>query len=266
MQRPARSRLARVVLLAALAWPSAAAAERALVLAFDELPPWKTLAAPGQYGGAYTEIVRELARRAGLPLDIVHCPLKRCMRMLEQGTADLAIGYKDSPERRRFLHFLVTPYRTLSADKVFYTVRGKGVAIASYRDLAGLRIGVKSGASYFARFDNDAALNKDAARDMEVNLRKLLLGRLDTVLIPEDQGEALLARLDLGALLGKAAYREHDPTPRSVALSKASPHVARLAQLERAMADMARDGTLEKIYRRHYFDAMHVAPGAVSIR
>jgi polar amino acid transport system substrate-binding protein len=254
-----------LLLAAVLAASPAARAARPLVLAFDELAPWKTLHG-GQFGGAYTEIVRELARRTGLPLQIVNCPLKRCLYMLEQGSADVAIGFKSSPERRLFLHFLATPYRTRSADKVFYTRQGSGVQLRSYPDLAGLRIGVKLGAEYFDRFDDDATLYKDPARDMEVNFRKLALGRLDAVLIPEDQGEALLAQLDLRGTLAKATLRYPDPTPRAVALAKKSPHANRLPDLERAMADMARDGTLETIYRRDYFDAMHVAPGAVQIR
>lgn len=262
----ARRALAALALLGALACPCTAHTARPLVLAFDPMAPWKIETAPGQYGGAYTEIVRELARRLDLPLQIVNCPLKRCMTMLEHGEADIAIGFKDSPERRHFLHFLATPYRTRSADKVFYVRRASAPPIRRYEDLRGLRIGVKLGADYFARFDADAALNKDPARDMEVNFRKLAMGRLDAVLVPEDQGEALLAQLQLQDQLAKAPFRQGDPTPRSVALARKSAHAARLPDLERAMAAMARDGTLDNIYSRHYFDAMHVAPDAVQIR
>jgi polar amino acid transport system substrate-binding protein len=255
-----------LALLAALALAAPAWAGRPLVLAFDELRPWKTLH-NGQYGGAYTEIVRELARRVALPLEIVNCPLKRCLYMLEQGAADIVIGYQSTPAREQFLHFLATPYRTRSADKVFYVRRGGKVRIDDYADLAGLRIGVKLGsAGYFPRFDADAALNKVAARDMEVNLRKLALDRLDAVLIPEDQGEALVAQMKLGRQLHKAPYRQADPSSRAVALAKRSPHAQRLPDFEQAMASMVRDGTLARIYRRHYYQAMHVAQSAVQIR
>jgi len=258
-------RAAALLLATVLALPWPALAARPLVLAFDELPPWKTVQGD-IYGGAYTEIVRELARRVGLPLEVVNCPLKRCLSMLEQGSADIAIGYKASGARHHFLHFLATPYRTRSADKVFYVLRERGALIRQYQDLNRLRIGVKLGADYFARFDADAALNKDAARDQQVNFRKLALGRLDAVLIPEDQGEAMLARMDLRGVLAKAPFRHGDPTPRAVALSRKSAHAARLADFEQAMAAMVRDGTLERIYRRDYFDALRIAPDAVVIR
>jgi polar amino acid transport system substrate-binding protein len=252
-------------LLAALACGVPARAEPPLVLAFDELPPWKTQDGKA-YRGAYTAIVRELARRAGVRLEIANCPLKRCLFMLEQGRADIVIGLKETPERQRYLHFLRTPYRDHSADKVFYVQKQKGTPIRSYADLAGLRIGVKLGAEYFERFDHDSTLAKAAVRDMEANFRKLALGRLDAVLIPEDQGEALVAQLGLQAQVAKAPYREADPSPRSVAITKRSPHAAHIEVFEQAMADMARDGTLAALFRREYYDAYHVPVDAVQIR
>lgn len=261
---PRRS-LILLALLSSLASSPAAGAGTPLVLAFDELPPWKVRTGT-QFGGAYTEIVRELARRVELPLHIVNCPLKRCLFMLEDGSADIAIGFKDTHERRRYLHFLATPYRQRSADKVFYVRKDKGVRIARYEDLAGLRVGIKLGASYFRRFDEDSTLNKMQARDMEANFRKLAYDRLDAVLIPEDQGEAMLARLGLGKLLVKAAWRHADPTPRSISVGKKSRYASRVADFDKAMASMVQDGTLEKLYRKHYFDDLHVAYDSVAIQ
>ncbi len=240
-------------------------AERPLVLAFDELPPWKTQNGTS-YSGAYTEIVRELARRVGLPLVIAACPLKRCLYMLESGDADIIIGVRSTPERARYLQFLSTPYRNSSSDKVFYVLDAKAPPLRNYADLKNLRIGVKLGAEYFAPFDTDKTLKKDSAKDADINLRKLALGRLDAVLVPEDQGEALLTRLDLRRVVSKAPYREADPTPRAVALARKSPHAARLADFEQAMAGMARDGTLAQLIRRHYYDAYKIPLESVQIR
>jgi len=265
LARPTCRTLLLLMLLTALAGDTFARAEPPLVLAFDELPPWKTQDGKA-YRGAYTAIVRELARRTGLRLEIASCPLKRCLYMLEQGRADIIIGIKDTPERRRYLRFLRTPYRDHSSDKVFYVQKKKGTPIRSYADLAGLRIGIKLGAEYFDRFDHDNSLAKAAVRDMEANFRKLALGRLDAVLIPEDQGEALVARLGLQAEVVKAAYREADPSPRSVAITTHSPHAAHIEAFEQAMADMTRDGTLAALFRREYYDAYHVPVDAVQIR
>lgn len=104
--------------------------------------------------------------------------------------------------------------------------RDGGATIGRYRDLDPLRIGVKLGAGYFARFDADTALNKDAARDQHANFRKPVPGRLDAVLIPGDQGEAMLASMALQDVLAKAPIRHGDPPPRAAALSRKSAHAA----------------------------------------
>ncbi len=245
--------------------PGAARAAQPLVLAFDELRPWKTYG-NGEYGGAYTEIVRELSRRTGQQLVISSCPLKRCLFMLEHGSADIIIGLRDTPERRRYLHFLHTPYRSSSSDKVFYVQEGRGDSIRGYADLARLRIGTKLGAEYLQQFDRDTSLQKDAVADMEINFRKLALGRLDAVLIPEDQGEALLAQLRLEPQIDKAVYRIADNSSRSVGISRASHAFARVGEFERAMRDMVKDGTLAALYKRYYYDAYQISPAAVQIK
>jgi polar amino acid transport system substrate-binding protein len=241
-------------------------AEAPLVLAFDELLPWKT-EDNGVYGGAYTEIVRELARRSGLALDIRSCPLKRCLLMLEQGSADIIIGLRETPEREAYLRFLHTPYREHGADRVFYVPAGRQTVIRDYADLARLRIGVKLGAEYFERFDQDKSLQKEAVKDMAANFRKLALGRIDAVLIPEDQGEALIADLHLEGRLEKAPYRVPDrDARRSIAVSRKSVTPQRLEVLERAMRDMARDGTLAALYKRYYYDAHHIPATNIQIK
>lgn len=264
---PGQARAAEETAQGAPAAPGSLAPARSatLVLAFDEMAPWKTEDKNG-YGGAYTEIVRELARRVDVTLEIRSCPLKRCLFMLEQGDADLIIGSRATPERQRYLHYLRTPYRDRSSDRVFYVRRQQGPAIREYADLLPLRIGVKLGATYFDRFDNDAALTKDAAKDMDINFRKLAMGRLDAVLIPEDQGEAQLSRLHLRDQLDKAPFRVADGSERAIGLSRKSPFMARIEEFERAMRDISRDGTLAALYKKYYYDAYQVAPAAVAIK
>ena len=235
-----------------------------LVLAFNELPPWK-MQENGQFVGAHVEIIRELARRTGRPLRIAPCPLQRCLYMLEHGQADIAIGLQPTPERARFLHYLRTPYRAHSSDKVFYVARDGGVRIAAYADLAPLRIGVKLGADYFPRFDHDTALHKEVVSDMALNFHKLSAGRIDTLVIAEDQGAAYLARLKLDQRIRKADYRVADGAPRSVAIARQAPHVRDVAPFEAAMTEMVRDGTVTRLIRRHYYDAFHIPYDAVQI-
>jgi polar amino acid transport system substrate-binding protein len=242
----------------------AAAAEPPLVFAFSELAPWKTKTGT-EYGGAYTEIVRELARRVGRDLRFVECPHARCMLMMRAGEADLAIGVQQSPEREAFMAFLRTPYRKTATDRVFYVRRGEAKRIGRYEDLDGLHIGMTTSSTYFDRFDDDKTLHKEPGLNNTTNLRKLLLGRLDTVLMPEDQGAVLIAELGLAEQIETAVYREHDATPRSVAVSRRGPGFELLPRLEAAMQAMRRDGALAAIYDKHYYERYGVTRKQVKL-
>ena len=245
--------------LALLAGPIAGAAAqpqaglKPLVMAFTDLAPWLNREGPA-FTGAYTEILRELARRVGRPLEIRDCPVKRCLAMLEQGQADLTIGLKRTPERAAYLDFLHTPYRLAVADRVFLVRTGESAKIGRYEDLLGPRLGVVGGSSYFSAFDSDARLIKESAPSTEANLHKLVLGRIDAVPLPEDQALVLVRRLKMESQVEPAKYRVQDPTPRSIAIARASTlATGLLPQLEAAMQAMRRDGTLAAIYEQHYY-------------
>ena len=257
LTRPTRlPRLLACILLwlAASAW----AQPQALRLAFSELEPWMTQQ-DGRYAGAYTEIVRELARRLGLPLQVIDCPFKRCLKLMEVGEADLIIGARQSPQRMAYLHYLATPYRRTSADRVFILRADDPRRPGRYEDLSGLRIGVASGSDYFARFDADTTLLKDTAPNNESSLRKLLLGRVDCIVLPEDQALALLGQLGVQDQVALAPLRVADRTPRAIALSRRSPLLNRLPAIERAMRELREDGTLAAIYDRHYYQRYRVS-------
>ncbi|MDY0747805.1 transporter substrate-binding domain-containing protein [Paucibacter sp. R3-3] len=225
------------------------------MFAFSELAPWKLRGEAGteEHGGVYTEIVRELARRVGRRLEIVDCPYKRCLRLMETGQADLAIGVIETRERDVYMKFLRTPHRSHSADRVFYVRAGDASRIRSYSDLYGLTIGVANGGVYFERFDSDARLTKEVAADNATNFQKLMLHRVDAVAIAEDQAAALRSEMHLESQLEPAQLHIPDLSTRSVAVSKRSKAMAMLPALEKAMHDMRSDGTLAALYDRHYY-------------
>lgn len=246
-------RLVLILLLALSPLKAPARPANGLVLAFSELEPWKTKGADGSFGGSYTEIIRELARRLGEPLTVVECPHKRCLRMMEIGEADLIIGVQRSPEREAYLHYLRTPYRRTSADRIFIVRAGEADSIRSYDDLHGHMIATKAGSEYFDRFDSDARLSKEAAPNNAINLRKLLLHRVDAVVMAEDQAEALRGQLALGTQVEAARLRVADPTPRSLAVSRQSRLMEQLPRVERAMQAMREDGSLAVLYDKFYY-------------
>ena len=239
----------------AVSAPMDAAEPPALVFAFSELAPWKVKegANGSEYGGVHTAIVRELARRVGRRLEIIECPQKRCLLLMQTGQAVLIIGMIQTPEREVYMKFLNTPNRIHSADRVFYVRAGEAARIKRYSDLSGLTIGTVNGSVYFKRFDDDTRLTKEVAHDNVANLHKLLLHRVDAVAIAEDQAAALVSELHLQSQLEPAKLHIPDPATRAVAVSKQSKAIALLPELEKAMHDMRSDGTLAALYDQHYY-------------
>ena len=231
-----------------------------LVVAFSILEPWKMIYGKS-YEGAYAELSREIAKGMGMEIQFKKCPLKRCLIMLKYGKVDMVVGIRDTVERKKYIHFLKTPYRMSSA-KVFYLKKGMGQQVQKYEDLYKLRIiGTKLGAKYFSRFDHDLRLKTNLVKDNKQNFLMLNLGRVDAVVIAEDQGEFLISTLDLRNKVEKAPYFHKDDTPRYVGISKQSKYIKKLEKFEGVMSQISDSGKLEEIIVEQYFKRFDIPEG-----
>lgn len=213
----------------------------------------------GMYTDFYGALGGALLQGLGLELRLQTCPVRRCLRHLEDGEADLMFGLQRNAERERFLHFLQTPYRPHSADKVFYLRRGR--ELRRYEDLADLRIGVKSGSTYFERLDQDRTLRRDLAPSHVHNLQKLARGHVDVVPMAEDLGEVLRHRLGLQDQIQAASLRIKDPSSRNPAIARRSALMGRLPELERAMQGLLDSGQVRALYERHFLQRWGLPAG-----
>ncbi|GHD82159.1 substrate-binding periplasmic protein [Vogesella fluminis] len=223
-----------------------AAPAPALVYAFSRFEPYKTLDAAGKPAGPYTVLLQELVRRSGMQLDIVNCPLQRCLALLQRGDADLSIGIRGNTERNRYLDFLDPPFAPATAT-VLLQRRDDPRPIRHYDDLYALRVGVVEGASYFPRFDNDIHIQRDAAPSARLALRKLAAKRFDVLLINEQQGRQLSRELGAGQFR-HAELQFPGKQPRHIALSRLSPAAqAARPRLEAQLRQMLLDGSVGRI-------------------
>ncbi|OQS10359.1 hypothetical protein B0T37_00940 [Chromobacterium violaceum] len=235
-----------VLLLCCLAFEPALADARELVFAYNVFEPWKRLDAQGRPAGPYTEIVRELARRLGLPLRYLHCPLSRCLATMQQGRADLMIGVRPTVERARYLDFLEPPFAN-GDHLAFYQRRDDARVIARYEDLLPLTVGVAEGVSYLPRFDRDARIRREASPGMESGFRKLAAGRVDALIVNARQGALLASRPEFAGRVRRAALTLDDSHPNRLALARRSPLHAQRARIEQALRAMVADGTAARI-------------------
>lgn len=173
-----------------------AAPPAVLNIAFSEMPPWKTVDAHGEAQGPYAEILRLLAGQLDATPRFIHCSLSRCLQLMQRGEADVALGLAATPERVAYIDF-ISPGLEEAARITFFMRRDDPRPLRRYEDLAGLRVGVTHDRRYFARFDQDSTLQKDVALQTEESMRKLVAGRVDVVIAPEQHGRSVLAATSL---------------------------------------------------------------------
>lgn len=150
--------------------------------------------------------IRACSRSNGLQLLVKAAPLARCLAMMKSGDADIITNLLRTREREDFIRYLEAPYQTHSA-KVFYLRSEDPRPVVSYEQLYGLDIGVKRGARYGTRFDEDNKLHKQAVASHVLNFKKLAAGRLDLVISTESEGDYLIREYGWLGQFKKAALR-----------------------------------------------------------
>ncbi|MCP5372238.1 MAG: transporter substrate-binding domain-containing protein [Hyphomicrobiales bacterium] len=238
--------LVAAVLAAMPAGPAAAqGAGTTAIVAVNNAPPYRIIEHAGgtvRLSGIYVDIVRDMARRADLALEFQEVPFRRALKLMEDGRADIMVGPNRTPEREGYLYFLDVP---LTAEAKAFYGRPGSAPVAGYGDLAGKRIAVLRGATYFPPFDGDAALSKVETADYPTAVRLVAGGRVDLVVMPELLGDHLVKVS--GAPLVKGTYRAPG-RPSYIAVSRRAHRIITLVPvLERALSDAIADGTVNRI-------------------
>jgi polar amino acid transport system substrate-binding protein len=177
-------------------WPAAWA--RKLVLAATEYPPYYAQALPG--GGPVTELTLMALRKAGYEVELRFLPWVRALRQGQLGEVDGLIGVWHSPEREAAFLFS----QPVVANRIVLCKRRDGPGPQRFTGFAPLKpytVGVVRG---YADPPGLAAarLHTEAVTDDLQNLRKLLVGHVDLVLVDSRVARYLLDK-DLPAMAGQ---------------------------------------------------------------
>lgn len=155
--------------------PGAASAETIDVVS-DSWPPY-VFEDGGRIAGTDYETAKAVLEGMGHQLRLTFYPWKRCVAMVEDGSADAIMDAGKTPRRERALVF---PDEPLSSSRtVLFHLKGKPFVFRSLADLRGLKVGTQLGYSYSAEFDRARGFTKDPVESVETNIRKLLYGRID---------------------------------------------------------------------------------------
>lgn len=152
--------------------------EKLITLATLEWPPY--VGEELEDYGFTSEIVTASFERMGYEVKIEFMPWARVLQEVEQGHYDAGFPAYYSEERAN-TYFLTDAF--VEGPVVFYKQAGENITYTTLEDLKPYRIGVVLGYVNTPEFDAADYLQKDAANNDEQNLKKLLLNRLDLVVI-----------------------------------------------------------------------------------
>lgn len=224
-----------------------------IVVPVHHFPPWKIVKNNrSSFEGIDLQLITDLVERYNQKYSTSHtlkynyCPWIRCLKMMEDGSADLLSGVQDKVERRVYLEYLNPPYKE-SSKKAFYYNRKRPLSINTYEELYKYSIGAVNGSFYFSRFDSDKKLDKRFSVDHKRLVDMLLKGRFDLMIGTESQMDYLLSNEMHTKQIMKASYIFDKATKVYFTVSKRSKLAKQVERLNSVARELLKEGVFSRI-------------------
>lgn len=244
-----------LVLFWLLSWATVSAVHASQPLSFvtlDNFPPY-AFVEDGQAAGIDVEIIRELARRTGLDIQIEFYPWKRVLNYVKTGKADGGFAAFKTPDREAWADFVDIPLH-LSVYKI-YVLKGKEFPFDTVDDLEGKLIGKNSGFKISQPWDQAEAEDRISIYEssMENNLKLLVSGRLKGVIGNTNEVGRWLKQKNMEDNIVALPKPVREPRGAYLMLSKESKvggfEIIR-ETIESALKVMESEGTIQRINDR----------------
>lgn len=224
-----------------------------LLLAAANTRPTAYFQVDGKPTGMLIDLVTEAFRRAGYKVEFKLMPWARCLTEAKTGAVDGVFSSFRLPEREQFLGFtneaLTTQAITLFARRNS-TISFDG-DLSTLRDV---KIGIIIGTSYGKKFDaavkNGTLPSIDPTNNIDSNLAKLALGRVDLVPSLREVAMDTAERLNLLSKI-KEVSPPLEFMPSYLAFTKVRDLSKPSHDFDREMALMKRDGSYDRIVKRY---------------
>lgn len=226
----------------------ASATDKRLVMVTEEWPPFRIndSGSPSGFSGIDIDIVTSLEKELGVSIEIQRHPWARALEMMRTGKADMVTGVAWTAEREVFMHYIPVSYYAVRP--VFYTQKGQGETVRSYKDLYGKSIGYSLHSSYFEPFNSDEKLNKVGLSTEQQLLKVLALNRVNLIIGTEPNISYDRLRLGFVEETEPTLYRPNKKTELFITLSRKSGAAEEYQDaLERVMRRLVDNGTIERI-------------------
>jgi len=220
---------------------------RRLIMVTEQWPPFRMndSNSPSGFRGIDIDITNKLSESLGISIDIQRHPWARALELMRSGQADMVTGIAYTPERETFMHYVPVSYYAVRP--VFYTQKGKGHLIQSYKDLYGPSVGYSLNSAYFEPFNSDSKINKVGLSTEEQLMKVLALGRIDITIGTDPNISYDVARLGYRDILEPTSYQPPNKTELFIALSRKSGAIDFAQEIEQALRRLMTNGTIDKI-------------------
>lgn len=239
-----------VILLFLLFCVSVFSQDKVLKIDFRHRPPEMVVDKNGEISGPLKDIFDEIGARTGYTVEWRVAPFNRSLAELKTGDVDVVPRVLRNEEREGFIYFLnAIGYQ--KKDITFLVKKGEEGKIKSYTDLSKVKIGVKRGTVYFDQFDHDKNLKKMVATD-DLNLARMFMAdRFDTMIVLDKKAIETELSKDNFKNFSYADYVYPNMIGNYFGMSKKSPHFNNRQLFDSAIADMASEGVIDKIYMKY---------------
>jgi len=193
--------------------------------------------------GITVAVLTEAARRADLAATFEELPWKRCLEMVRQGRLDAVVDAADRPE------FLQGPASYSVYTNTIWVGAETRMESLAFEALSGKKMGLVDGYSYPDQLMvqlQASGLKIDYSVDDATNIRKLAFGRVDSI-VGDFVGTLLFARehgLNIHPLTPNHSFDRLYPS-----FNKTRADLQRA--IDKSLAGMIADGSIDRIYRKH---------------
>jgi len=238
------------VILGTLLGACAPAAKPALKVGTSaDYPPYESKDDKGNYVGFDMDLVREVGKRIGRDVQIVDMGFDGLIAAVQEGKIDGVIAAMQATDARKEKVDFSAPYHFVQDG--FLVAGNSTITLKSAKDAAAYKIGVQTGTiqekwvvdnlvkpglmpdSQVLRYER----NDNAALDLQA-------GRIDTVLLISDAAQKFAKDMGLKVAL---VTKETVSAGQAIALQKGS---ALKADIDKALGDMQKDGTIDKLMQQ----------------
>jgi len=222
--------------------------DKALKMVISNWAPYKSKELPNE--GFASDITRKALIRAGFKVETIFAPWKRALAGTISGEYDVVPALWKTPERAESLTFSNS---ILDSRVVVITLSSYPFNYTKLEDLKGHTVGVGRGWGYPDTFSNADYFTREPVVDLELNIKKLLYGRLKIIV-----GEELATRYTVTKKFKDSAARlsyskiSISENPLHVGFSMNTEDNKRIAEkFNQALEKMKKDGSFDEILKFH---------------